>query len=63
MKTKDPHKNKTLCTVWNGQLVIPGTKRETKKSAVGYWADSEKLTGVEQWWSDAKLKSLPEYDG
>lgn len=62
---------KTLCSVWtnphNGQkIVIPGKKLETRKEAVriiGAYGDSTRnLECVEEWWSDAKLKALPDGD-
>ena len=62
MKTRK--KPMTLCTVWNGQLVIPGNKRSTRKMArdmIGW--EVGKLVGHEELWSDARLKVLPEYDG
>lgn len=62
-----PKKLKTLVTVWESEpgeqkLVIAGTKDETREMAEGHMGEG-RLIGVEEWWSDKRLKSLPEYEG
>lgn len=60
----------TLCSAWSypgcSTLIIPGTIKETRKTALDYFGVSprdKEFTAKQGHYTNAELKKLPEWNG